>query len=289
MREPLFEHRLELAGYETRALELEGGGPPLLLIHGYADSADTWRLTLERLGRERRRALAVDLPGFAEAAPLREGSMLEQYDAFAGAAVRLLAEAGQRVIVAGNSLGGCVALRIAAHDLPLAGVVPVAPAGLDMPRWFSIIERDLVIRGLLGSPLPPPEAIVRRIVGESYRQLAFARPRAAPAEVVRMFSGHLRSAPRVRRFLDLGRRLLPELTLEAFDLERIAVPVLLVWGDRDRMVSHSGARHLLERLAEVRYEELVGCGHCPQLEEADRFADLLLAFSAERARAASAA
>jgi hypothetical protein len=39
MREPLVEHRLELAGFETRALELEGGGPPLVLLHGFADSA----------------------------------------------------------------------------------------------------------------------------------------------------------------------------------------------------------------------------------------------------------
>jgi pimeloyl-ACP methyl ester carboxylesterase len=40
--QPLFEHRQELAGYDTRARELEGAGPPLLLFHGYADSADTW-------------------------------------------------------------------------------------------------------------------------------------------------------------------------------------------------------------------------------------------------------
>jgi hypothetical protein len=37
----LFEHRLQGAGYETRALELEGEGPPLLLLHGFSDSADT--------------------------------------------------------------------------------------------------------------------------------------------------------------------------------------------------------------------------------------------------------
>jgi pimeloyl-ACP methyl ester carboxylesterase len=38
MRQPLVEHRLELAGFETRALELEGDGPPLALLHGFADS-----------------------------------------------------------------------------------------------------------------------------------------------------------------------------------------------------------------------------------------------------------
>ena len=292
MREPLIEHRLELAGYQTRVLELEGAGPPVLLIHGFSDSADTWRLTLERLAIAGRRALAVDLPGFAEADPLPAGGrVLEHYDVFAAAAVEHLADdGGGPVVVAGNSLGGCVALRIGARaDLPIAGIMPVAPAGLDMPRWFSIIERDLIVRGLLGSPVPPPGPVVRRLVGEVYRQLAFARPRKAPADVVRSFTGHLRDARSVSRFLDVGRRMLPELNLDAFELDRIAVPVLLVWGDRDRMVSHSGARHVLDAIPDARYVELPSCGHCPQLEEPDAFADLLLAFQGERARARGAA
>ncbi len=84
MREPLFEHRLELGGFETRALELEGEGPPVVLLHGYADSADTWRLVLDRLGREGRAALAVDLPGFGRADLLDDGLMLPQYDRVRG-------------------------------------------------------------------------------------------------------------------------------------------------------------------------------------------------------------
>ena len=112
MRQPLFEHRLELAGYETRALELEGEGPPLVLLHGYGDSADTWRLVLERLGRAGRAALAVDLPGFADADDLEHGEMLPQYDASPPRRSSTPRRERRRaVVVAGNSLGGCVALR----------------------------------------------------------------------------------------------------------------------------------------------------------------------------------
>jgi pimeloyl-ACP methyl ester carboxylesterase len=123
------------------------------------------------------------------------------------------------------------------------------------------------------------------MVGEVYRQLAFARPRAASGDIVRGFTGHLRDARSVSRFLDVGRRMLPELTPAAFELDRITVPTLLVWGDRDRMVSHSGARHVLEAVPQARYVELDGCGHCPQLEEPEAFADLLLEFQAQRAGA----
>ncbi len=51
MIEPLFEHRRMFARRATRVLELEGDGPPLVLVHGYADSADSWRQTLDRLAR----------------------------------------------------------------------------------------------------------------------------------------------------------------------------------------------------------------------------------------------
>src|SRR4051794_36052103 len=97
--QPLFEHRLELAGLETRALELEGDGPPLVLLHGYADSADTWRRVLALLGRRDHRALALDMPGFGTAAPLRDGPVLPQIDAFVEAALAHAAEDGGRVVL----------------------------------------------------------------------------------------------------------------------------------------------------------------------------------------------
>jgi pimeloyl-ACP methyl ester carboxylesterase len=280
MRQPLVEHRLALAGFDTRALELEGDGPPLVLLHGFADSADTWRLVLDRLGREGRRAIALDLPGFATAAELDAGPVLPQLDAFAAAAVRHAAdEAGEDAVVAGNSLGGCMALRAVQNpELPLRGAVPVSPAGFDHPVWFRIIETFPLVRALLAAPLP--EQVVRVAVGEAYRQLVFARPREAPAEIVRSFTAHHRRRADATR-LAVGRRLLPELQ-GCFELERIEAPVLLVWGDSDRMVTHRGARHLVEALGhrdDFAYELLEGCGHCPQVEMPERLAASMVAFA----------
>ena len=126
--QPLFEHRLELAGYRTRALELEGDGPPLLLLHGYADSADTWRLVLDRLARAERRAVALDMPGFGACDRLDDAEpILPQLDRFADAALEEFAAEGGAV-VCGNSLGGCVAMRLAERS-DLGGVVAGGTGG----------------------------------------------------------------------------------------------------------------------------------------------------------------
>jgi pimeloyl-ACP methyl ester carboxylesterase len=281
--QPLFEHRITLAGYETRALELEGDGPPLLLLHGWADSADTWRLILDQLARLERRALAVDLPGFGTADPLQDGAVLPQLDRFVDAALAELAPDGD-AIVAGNSLGGCAALRAAERN-ELEGIVPVAPAGLDMARWFALVERDPLVRSLLASPLPLPSAAVRRTVAEAYRRLAFRHPGTIDQRVVAAFASHLANKEAARRVLATGRRLLPELR-DPFELERIDCPVLLIWGEHDLLVFQTGAERVLEAAPSARLELIDDCGHCPQIECPERLTGLLADFPGTLAQAA---
>jgi pimeloyl-ACP methyl ester carboxylesterase len=277
--EPLLEYELTLGGFRTRALELEGDGPPLLLLHGWADSADTWRLTLDHLARRGRRGMALDMPGFGAASPLTPEPVLPQLDAFALAALEHLAPGGG-ALVCGNSLGGCVALRLAQRpELGLYGVVPVAPAGLDMARWFALVERDVALRAVLASPLPIPGFAVRRVVGEAYRRLAFARPGGVDARVVAAFAGHLGDRRSVSQRLAIGRRLLPELR-SPFELERICCPVLLVWGRKDVMVFRTGAQRVVDAAPESRLVVIDDCGHCPQIEASERFSELLLDFPA---------
>jgi pimeloyl-ACP methyl ester carboxylesterase len=284
--QPLFEHRLELAGFETRALELEGSGPPLILLHGFADSADTWRVLLDRLGRTDRRAVALDLPGFGTADRLRpDQQVLPQLTAFGAAAVRRFAPDGGAVLC-GNSLGGCLSLLLAQRPaLDLAGVAPVAPAGLDMAGWFAIIEREPVLRALLASPLPVPPAALQRVVVEIYKRLAFHRPGEIEPLITRGFASHFRDRATAARILGAGRQMLPELR-DPFDLDRIGCPVLLIWGEQDVMVFQTGAERVLNAVAGARLELIQGCGHCPQVEAPDRLIDLLLDFPAPVARAA---
>jgi pimeloyl-ACP methyl ester carboxylesterase len=277
--EPIVEHQPKLAGIRTRALELEGSGPPLILLHGYADSADTWRLVLDRLRKRGRAAVALDLPGFGEADRLeREAPILPQLDSFIEAAVERWAAESGSVVIAGNSLGGTVALRAAERDQErVAGIVPVAPAGLDTPTWFAAIQGAPLVRAMLRSPVPVPESALRRAVGSTYKVLAFASPRKADEAVVAAFTSHVRSRRDVVRMLGTGERLVAELG-DPFRLELIRCPLLVVWGERDRMVLASGAERLAEAIPDARVELIPRCGHCPQIEEPDLLSELLAEF-----------
>ena len=279
MIQPLFEHRMEFAGYRTRVLELEGSGSPIVLFHGYADSADTWRQALARLARAGQRAVAVDLPGFGGADDLDSGPILPQLDAFALDALRYAGGRPRRPAIAvGNSLGGCVCLRLAAgQGSRLAGIVAVAPAGIQMSRLLFLVERDPLLRSLLALPAPVPGAVLRAAVARLYVQLAFAPGHAVDRKVISTFTSHHARRAKVARYLEIAHRMLPELR-GALPLSEVHTPLLLVWGDRDRLLSHAGAQQILDQVPDSRLELLQGIGHCAQVEAPERFSELLLDF-----------
>ncbi|HST39332.1 MAG TPA: alpha/beta hydrolase [Conexibacter sp.] len=312
--EPLFEHRMQFAGVETRVLELEGRGDPFVLFHGWSDSADTWRHVLALLARHDRRAIAVDLPGFGAADAAGDGPLLPQPDAFGAEALAYAAAdirpargrsrarrgaaarrgrsgraRGRRAVVVGNSLGGCLALRLAERGtvggVAIERVVALAPAGLEMPGWFRIVERDPVVRSLLALPLPLPGRALQEVVGRVYGALAFAHANEIEPGVVRAFARHHPDRAAVARLLASGRRLLPELK-DCFELSAIDCPVQLIWGDRDRMVYSSGAQRVLDEVSGAQLELLEDCGHCPQVERPERVVELLLQQALPVARAA---
>ena len=140
------------------------------------------------------------------------------------------------------------------------------------PAWnaalVQIVERDPFVRRVLALPAPVPEAMVRNLVGRA----TACSPSPSPAtRATRWFGLHRAPPPSGGggRYLDTARRMLPELN-RGFDLDAIRCPVLLVWGDHDRMVSHRGAEVVAAALPSTRVEILEGIGHCPQIEASER-------------------
>jgi pimeloyl-ACP methyl ester carboxylesterase len=261
------EYRLTLNGARTRAIEVEGSGPPVVMLHGFCDSADTWRNVLEKLRDRGRSAVAYDLPGFGYSRPVAFPlPLLDQQVAFAAAAVERAAEAsGQPVIVAGNSLGGWTSLRLGMRDdLPLAGIIPVAPAGISMSPWFLRLDRLPYVNNLLRVPRPVPEVATRAVVARAVRRVGFGDPARVDERFVRSFTLHNRDRRWAFARIDAAKKLLPELS-RPYEPERIAVPSAVVWGTRDVLCLIDGA----ESLAATLGAKLIvpkRCGHLPQVE-----------------------
>ena len=154
-----------------------------------------------------------------------------------------------------------------------------------MSRLISLVERDPVLRSLLALPSPVPSALIQGAVARLYRRLAFARPRSIDQAIVKAFTSHHKDRATVAGYLATAHRLLPELH-DPYRFERVLTRVLVVWGDRDRLVFHKGADRILAEVAGARLELMRDVGHCPQVEAPDRFAQILLDFSEEHSAAA---
>jgi pimeloyl-ACP methyl ester carboxylesterase len=239
-----------------------GSGEPLVLIHPLGGELVVWEPVLERLALERD-VIAVDLPGFGASAPLSNGSAPTP-QSLAAAVAAFLSELGiERAHVAGNSLGGWVALELAkaGRALSVAGLStagfwkrPLGPRqGRDLRRigrallpvlpWLMRSERGrrLLLRGSVGYPeRVPPEAaarLVRSYVTSSGFEGANAAMRAA------VFSG----------------------------VEEIRVPVTLAWAEHDRLL-----RRPRETAPGWHTLTLHDCGHIPTWDDPDQVARVLL-------------
>jgi pimeloyl-ACP methyl ester carboxylesterase len=259
--------RVTVGRVATRALSARGDGVPTVLLHGWLDNADTWLAVLDRLAVAGRPAVAYDLPGFGTAPPLGPDSVLDQLVEFAADAVEQAAEAaGSKVVVAGNSLGGWTALRLAERsDLPLAGVVPIGPAGVRMAPAFFSLDRIPAVSRVISLPAPLPPGVVRGIAGSLYRRLAFADPASVDQTVVDHFTQFHTERSVIRDRIEYAKRLRAELD-DPFDAEAIKVPVTVIWGDSDRLCMPAGAAELGEMLPHADVRMVPGVGHTPQVE-----------------------
>ena len=274
----IVESRVEFAGVRSRELRVQGEGPPVILFHGFSDSADTWRPLLERFLAAGRAAVAFDQPGFGLADMVSRELVLPQLDAFADAVIEHeAAAAGRPVVIAGNSLGGTTALRAAGRQGrgTIEAIVPIGPAGLTHARWLQVIEAERLLWLLLRSPVKPPEFVTREVVGRAYRLLGFNRPSGAPPESVASFARHLSDLDRVKEILACGRRLYPEINRKPYRFKLIECQVLLIWGETDRFVPIAGAQELIENVPHTKLEVIRECGHLPQVECPDRVAELI--------------
>lgn len=248
------------------AFDRSGSGPPLLLLHPLGADRRVWDPVIDRLASERE-VIAIDLPGFGGSRPLRGGppTPARLADAVASFAREIGVDTPH---VAGNSLGGWVALELALYH-QVRSVTAIAPAGL----WAApLTPKRGIARGIAKATLPLMPGLLRTPRGRRAALLAtVAHPERVPPEQALALVRAYASAPGFRAVNDAMRA-------NVFTgLERIRVPVTLAWPQYDRLVRRPA--HLPPT---VRNVSLSDCGHVPMWDDPARVARVLVSGSAPR-------
>ena len=232
--------------------------PALVLLHGFGSSLHTWE-EWARIIEDERRVIRLDLPGFALTGPDPSGDYSDER--FIALLAGLLDHLGlAQVDLLGSSMGGRLAWRFAAaRPERVRRLVLMAPDGFasagftyGKPAGVPLMMRALpytlpmpLLRGGL-EPAYANKAVLTEAVAERYRDMMLA-PGVRHAILDRMRSHVL---------------LPPEPMLRS-----IRAPVLLLWGEQDRMVPAPHAADYARELPDSRTVILPGLGHVPMEED----------------------
>jgi len=221
-----------LGGVHTRRLSVAGSGVPVVLLHGFADSVDTWRGLLSAFDVAGRAAFAVDMPGYGHADPRKPGAIMPQLDAFVDATIA----ATGAVILMGNSLGACVSVRAASRgSANIRGAIAVDEPILASHLLMRLSRRRSDPFRALDRRMPIPKTLYRRAVRSAFARLLYPDPAKADPWVLDRFTVQVPDRPHLRRLLGDARAIALE-TAPGYDSERLRCPLLIIHGCKDRVI-----------------------------------------------------
>ena len=228
--------------------------PTVVFLHGWRNNAKIWTPILTSLERQNRYHLyALDLPGFGGSQVPPESWKTEDY---AKAVREFIITLGlNKVCVVGHSFGGKVGIKLAAnYPESLEKLVLVGSSGIRVESW----KNRLVI--WLAKIAKPFFAI---------RFLQNLRPRIYHI----LGADDYLATPELKSvFLNVVREDLQS------ELDRITMPVLLVWGDLDRETPLVLGKMMAERLRSARLLVFPKSGHFSFLDRPQEFVESLTSF-----------
>ncbi|MHB8695727.1 MAG: alpha/beta fold hydrolase [Solirubrobacteraceae bacterium] len=250
-----------------------GEGPVLVMIHGLGGSWQSWLENLPAIAIGHR-VIAVDLPGFGCSDALPPPAAMSEHAATIVALLQRL-EIAEAIIV-GHSMGGLIALHLAATRPELVSRLVLANAGgveLSRARLAAIARGFIAVNAVFGRQAILQQVARRGRLRRAAMSLFLADPRSLSprlaAEIIpRMAAPGLAGAV-LAASQQIGVTAPPD----------VRCPVLLIWGAKDRLLPLSLARKLQRDLPDATLVVIEGAGHCPMLEAPEQFNRALLTFA----------
>ncbi|HET6215179.1 MAG TPA: alpha/beta hydrolase [Micromonosporaceae bacterium] len=248
--------------------ERRGSGEPLVLLHGIGHHWRAWSPVLDLLAAEHD-VIAIDLPGFGKS-PVPPEGLPENMRQVVDAVSRVLDDYGlDRPHVAGNSLGGAIALELATAGRARTATA-LSPAGFYNPgelRWTVGVLR--ISRAATFLPRPVLRATFSTGLGRAMSLgMIFAHPRRFTAAQALDDALALR---RGKAFNKVAK------AAKAYSFQGSpTVPVTVAWGTRDRILPYRQAAVARARLPQARHVDLPGCGHVPMIDDPELVASVIL-------------
>jgi pimeloyl-ACP methyl ester carboxylesterase len=247
-----------------------GQGEPLVLLHGIGSRWQMWRPVIDRLA-EHHDVIAVDLPGFGSS-PMPPPGTAPGIESLIALTSVFLTELGvERPHVAGNSMGGLMALEMATRGL-VRSATALSPAGFaNRPEMgYGRASLWLSVR-LARRTAPRARGMFATATGRRLGLSLFvARPERLSADEAADNTRALAEAP----WFD---ETLPSLRAFEFpDEDEVRVPVTVAWGSKDRLLLPRQARRAARAIPRARVLMLHGCGHVPTWDDPAQVASVIL-------------
>lgn len=264
---------LNRQGFASRRVDTAAGGlhvydaagrgplPTMVVLHGLGSAATSFGPLLTRLRPHTRRVVAPELPGHGFSASPR--SRLTP-DAFFGSVREVLdGLVDEPMVLIGSSLGGAVALRYAIERPGrLAALALVSPAGARMSpdEWAE----------LMGTFKIESTAQARRLLARLYHRAPWYLPALAPG---------FRDVMQRAAIRDVVEAATPDDLPAPDSLRALAMPILVLWGQSERLLPPSSLDYFRRHLpGHAVIEEPEGFGHCPHFEDPARLAARVVDF-----------
>lgn len=266
----------EYSGVKINYREI-GEGRPVVFLHGFGASSHSWDAVIKHLSLKNKGFL-VDLKGFG----LSDKPLDDKYSAADQADIiyAFVRENNlKNLVLIGHSLGGAIGLLtylkfMEDGDNPIKKMILIgSPAYRQRIPEFTKILRIPFLTKILFIFLPA------RSRTKMVLKRSFFDDKKITADIISHYGNFLDDAGSFHAFTETAKQILPKSVEEiSAKYPKIKIPVLLIWGEKDQVISLSVGKRLEKDIPDAKLVVIPDCGHIPPEEKPQETAEIISEF-----------